>query len=70
MLNQNVFNGIELASLPPLSHSLPQPSKYFPYSVSFQVTMQLITEAMKLIGVKELTRTPKYATSDYCEGNK
>lgn len=70
MLNQNIFNGIELASLPPLFLSLPQPSKYFPYSVCFKVTMKLTTEAMELIGVKELTWTPKCATNDYCEGNK
>jgi len=32
--------------------------------------MKLTTEAMELIGVKELTWTPKCATNDYCEGNK
>lgn len=67
MLNQNILSDTE--PLSPLFQSLLQPSKCCFYQVYFRVTTKLTTEAKELIGARELNRTPKYDTSNYCEGN-
>lgn len=68
MLNQNIFSDIELASLPHCSTLFHSLANAFLLSV-FQGYYEIDTEAMEVIGVKELTRTPKCATNDYCEGD-